>query len=203
MSLVIGLSGGIASGKSTVSNMFKDMNITVIDADVEARLAVEKGEPAYVKIIEEFGPDILLPNKEIDRQKLGSIIFHQAKKRLNLNEIVHPEVRKRMIRQIEAAKERGEKIVVLDIPLLFESKLDYMADKTLLVYVERGIQLERLMTRNHLSKEEAEARILAQMPLADKMKLADAVINNNGSVEDTKNQLTKILTEWNRKGYME
>src|SRR3954466_13815429 len=97
MSLVIGLTGGIASGKSTVSNMLKEMNITVIDADVEARLAVIKGEPAYKKIIAEFGDGILLENGEIDRQKLGAIIFHQADKRKRLNEITHPEVRRRKI----------------------------------------------------------------------------------------------------------
>ncbi|MFL6517037.1 MAG: dephospho-CoA kinase, partial [Bacillus sp. (in: firmicutes)] len=123
MSLVIGLTGGIASGKSTVSNFFKEMNITVVDADIEARLAVRKGESAYLQIIAEFGEEILLDNGEIDRQKLGSIIFHQEEKRLRLNEIVHPEVRKRMNDQVEKAKKNGEEVVVLDIPLLFESKL--------------------------------------------------------------------------------
>lgn len=196
MSLVIGLTGGIASGKSTVSNMLREMNITVVDADVEARLAVEKGEPAYKRIIEEFGREILMPNEEIDRQKLGSIIFHHADKRQLLNEIVHPEVRTRMNRMVEAAKTRQEKMVILDIPLLFESKLTYMVDKTLLVYVDPQIQLVRLMERNNLSKEDAEARIHSQMPLSDKVKLADAVINNNGSVQETKKQLLSILSEW-------
>jgi dephospho-CoA kinase len=196
MSLVIGLTGGIASGKSTVSNMFKEMNILVIDADVEARLAVEKGQPAYEKILAEFGDNILLPNEEIDRQKLGSIIFHQSEKRQLLNGIVHPEVRKRMKRQIEEAKEQGEEIVVLDIPLLFESKLMYMVDKTLLVYVDNAIQLQRLMARNHLSKQEAEARIQSQMPLAEKVGLADEVIHNNGAITDTKKQLITILANW-------
>jgi dephospho-CoA kinase len=196
MSLVIGLTGGIASGKSTVSNMFKEMNILVIDADVEARLAVEKGQPAYEKILAEFGDNILLPNEEIDRPKLGSIIFHQSEKRQLLNGIVHPEVRKRMKRQIEEAKEQGEEIVVLDIPLLFESKLMYMVDKTLLVYVDNAIQLQRLMARNHLSKQEAEARIQSQMPLAEKVGLADEVIHNNGAITDTKKQLITILANW-------
>ncbi|CRK84378.1 dephospho-CoA kinase [Neobacillus massiliamazoniensis] len=196
MSLVIGLTGGIASGKSTVSNMFKEMNILVIDADVEARLAVEKGQPAYEKILAEFGDNILLPNEEIDRQKLGSIIFHRSEKRQLLNGIVHPEVRKRMKRQIEEAKEQGEEIVVLDIPLLFESKLMYMVDKTLLVYVDNAIQLQRLMARNHLSKQEAEARIQSQMPLAEKVGLADEVIHNNGAITDTKKQLITILANW-------
>ncbi|MFJ5717284.1 dephospho-CoA kinase [Neobacillus sp. NPDC093127] len=196
MSLVIGLTGGIASGKSTVSKMFKEMDIPVVDADIEARLAVEKGEPAYNKIIAEFGEEILMENGEIDRPKLGSIIFHQAEKRRHLNEIVHPEVRRRMMEQISAAKQNGESVIVLDIPLLFESKLTYMVDKTILVYVERETQLQRLINRNQLSIVDAEARIRSQMPLADKVKLADKVIDNNGTVEETKKQLLDILHRW-------
>jgi dephospho-CoA kinase len=196
MSLVIGLTGGIASGKSTVSNILKEMNITIIDADVEARLAVERGEPAYQKIVAEFGNDILLTNEEIDRVKLGSIIFHNAEKRQLLNSIVHPEVRKRMNNQVEAAKEREEQVIILDIPLLFESKLTHMVEKTILVYVDRDIQLKRLMERNDLSLEEAEARIKSQMPLSEKVALADAVINNNGSIAETKKQVIEVLNGW-------
>ncbi|MDQ0975580.1 dephospho-CoA kinase [Neobacillus niacini] len=196
MSLVIGLTGGIASGKSTVSNILKEMNITIIDADVEARLAVEKGEPAYQKIVAEFGNNILLTNEEIDRVKLGSIIFHNVEKRQLLNSIVHPEVRKRMNNQVEAAKEREEQVIILDIPLLFESKLTHMVEKTILVYVDRDIQLKRLMERNDLSLEEAEARIKSQMPLSEKVALADAVINNNGSIAETKKQVIEVLNGW-------
>jgi len=196
MSLVIGLTGGIACGKSTVSNMLKESGITVIDADVEARQAVKKGEPAYNQIIAEFGEEIILADGEIDRQKLGSIIFYDAKKRQILNGIVHPDVRRRMSEQIENAVKGKEEVIVLDIPLLFESKLTYMADKTLLVYVDKETQLERLMKRNQLSIDDANARIQSQMPLSEKLDLADAVINNNGSIEDTKQQLASILSEW-------
>jgi len=196
MSLVIGLTGGIASGKSTVSNMFKEMSITVIDADVEARLAVMTGEPAYKKIIAEFGEEILLENGEIDRQKLGSIIFHQSDKRQRLNEITHPEVRRRMLEQVDAAKTNNEEVVVLDIPLLFESKLTAMVEKTILVYVDCDIQLQRLVDRNNLTITDAQARISSQMPLSEKIKLADAVINNNGTLDETKQQLLQILANW-------
>ena len=196
MSIVIGLTGGIASGKSTVSNLLKEMDIPVIDADVEARLAVEKGEPAYFKIVKEFGSDILMPNEQIDRQKLGSIIFHHSDKRQLLNEIVHPEVRIRMKKQIKEATELGKETIVLDIPLLFESKLTYMVDKTILVFVDKNVQLKRLMERNNLSREEAEARIKSQMPLSDKVALADEIINNNGSINETKKQLMDILINW-------
>lgn len=196
MSLVIGLTGGIASGKSTVATMLKKMNITVVDADIEARLAVMKGETAYAKIITEFGKEILLENEEIDRQKLGSIIFHQTERRQCLNEIVHPEVRKRMREKLEEAKRNKEQVVVLDIPLLFESKLTYMADKTILVYVDKETQLQRLMERNNLTANEAEARIHSQMPMSEKIKLADVVIDNNGLIDDTKSQLTEVLRNW-------
>lgn len=196
MTLVIGLTGGIASGKSTVSNFFKELNITVVDADIEARQAVMKGESAYFKIIAEFGEEVLIADGEIDRQKLGSIIFHHEEKRQLLNNIVHPEVRKRMSAQVEKAKQNGEEVVVLDIPLLFESKLTYMVDKTLLVFVDNETQLKRLIARNNLSVEDAEARIHSQMPLSEKIRLADAVINNNGSIADTKEQLIEILAQF-------
>jgi dephospho-CoA kinase len=196
MTLVVGLTGGIASGKSTVSNMFKEMGMTVIDADVESRLAVQYDEPAYKQIVGNFGEEILLPDGEIDRQKLGSIIFHDEQKRKLLNEIVHPEVRRRMNDKKALALKNDEKIVILDIPLLFESNLTNMVDQTLLVYVDRNIQLTRLMERNHLSKEEAEARIQSQMPLTEKIKLADKMINNNGTLTETKTQLNEILTGW-------
>ncbi|MED3622708.1 dephospho-CoA kinase [Neobacillus thermocopriae] len=196
MTLIIGLTGGIASGKSTVSNMFKEMDIQVIDADIEARLAVQKGEQAYKKIIAEFGEDILLDNGEIDRKKLGTIIFNDENKRQTLNGIVHPEVRKRMMTKIEEAKKNQEDIIVLDIPLLFESKLAYLVDKTILVYVDQETQLKRLMARNQLTVEEAKARIHSQMPLAEKIKLADAVIDNNGSIDCTRKQLLQLLSEW-------
>ncbi|WP_042354824.1 dephospho-CoA kinase [Bacillus rubiinfantis] len=196
MTIVIGLTGGIASGKSTVSNIFKEMKITVIDADVESRLAVNIGEPAYERIVASFGREILSENGEIDRSKLGSIIFHQEKQRQLLNEIVHPEVRKRMNEKITKAKQNQDPIIVLDIPLLFESKLTFMVDKTLLVYVDENVQLHRLMERNQLSAEEAMARIQSQMPLNEKVPLADAVINNNGTIADTRIQLLKILADW-------
>lgn len=196
MALVIGLTGGIASGKSTVSSILKEKGITVIDADIEARLAVEKGEEAYDEIIAFFGEEILQKNGSINRAKLGSIIFHEEEKRLKLNSIVHPAVRKRMLTKRDEAIENGEQLVIMDIPLLFESKLTYMVDKTVLVYVDENIQLQRLMERNQLSKDEALARIQSQMPLADKIKLSDAVINNNGTIGETEARLFEILKMW-------
>ncbi|UII55142.1 dephospho-CoA kinase [Cytobacillus spongiae] len=196
MAIVIGLTGGIASGKSTVSAMLHEMGIFIIDADVEAKLAVGVGEQAYHDIVLNFGKDILLENGEIDRGKLGSIIFHDKEKRLELNRIVHPAVRKRMLLKKERAILEGAEIIVMDIPLLFESELTYMVDKVLLVYVDEATQLRRLIDRNHLSKEEAIARIQSQMPLKEKVAQADYVIDNNGTIEETKEQLFKFLNNW-------
>lgn len=197
MSLTVGLTGGIASGKSTVSSLLIKKGYTVIDADIEARLAVEKGEEAYQEIVRHFGERILLDDGSIDRAELGSIIFHDETERKALNRIVHPAVRKRMTAKKEQAISRNEQLIILDIPLLFESKLQYMCDKTLLVYADEDIQLQRLMQRNQLSEKEAMARIQSQMPLKDKKALADAVIDNNGTIEETEKQLWGILKKWN------
>jgi dephospho-CoA kinase len=197
MALTIGLTGGIASGKSTVTEMIRGLGIPVIDADQIARDVVKAGEEAYEQIIQTFGQDILQENGEIDRAKLGAIVFYNEQERKKLNAIVHPAVRRRMLAEKEAYVQKGAKTIVLDIPLLFESELTHFIDKIIVVYVDDDIQLERLMKRNGFSKEEALARIRSQMPLHEKVKKADAVINNNGTIEETKQQLLQILKEWN------
>ncbi len=196
MALIIGLTGGIASGKSTVANMMKQLGITVVDADLESRLAVEKGEEAYNHIVNHFGKNILLKDGSIDRAKLGEIIFNNKEERMKLNEIVHPAVRERMLQKKESAMNKGESIIVMDIPLLFESNFTGLVDKTLLVFVDEDIQLQRLMERNHYSRVEALARIQSQMPLLEKKRLCDVSIDNNGSLEQTEGQLKKILSQW-------
>ncbi|AZV63255.1 dephospho-CoA kinase [Peribacillus frigoritolerans] len=196
MGQIIGITGGIASGKSTVSLYLQELGFTIVDADLASRAVVEPGEEAYHQVVEAFGEDILLTDGNIDRVKLGSIIFNDQEKRLLLNGIVHPAVRNWMRVKTEAALSSGEETVFMDIPLLFESKLTFMVDKTLLIYVDEQVQLERLMNRNGLSETEALARINSQMPLADKKALADAVIDNNGDINETKRQVKAILSEW-------
>ncbi|MDM5313004.1 dephospho-CoA kinase [Peribacillus frigoritolerans] len=196
MGQIIGITGGIASGKSTVSLYLQELGFTIVDADLASRAVVEPGEEAYHQVVEAFGEDILLADGNIDRVKLGSIIFNDQEKRLLLNGIVHPAVRNWMRVKTEAALSSGEETVFMDIPLLFESKLTFMVDKTLLVYVDEQVQLQRLMNRNGLSETEALARINSQMPLADKKALADAVIDNNGDINETKRQVKAILSEW-------
>ncbi|MDQ0882804.1 dephospho-CoA kinase [Peribacillus sp. V2I11] len=196
MGQIIGITGGIASGKSSVSLYLQELGFTIVDADLASRAVVEPGEEAYHQVVKAFGEDILLMDGNIDRVKLGSIIFHDEEKRLLLNGIVHPAVRNWMRLKTEAALSSGEETVFMDIPLLFESKLTFMVEKTLLVYVDEQVQLQRLMNRNGLSETEALARINSQMPLADKKALADAVIDNNGDINETKTQVKSILSEW-------
>ncbi|WP_285765628.1 dephospho-CoA kinase [Peribacillus sp. SI8-4] len=196
MGQIIGITGGIASGKSTVSLYLQELGFTIIDADLASRAVVEPGEEAYGQVVSAFGEGILLADGTIDRAKLGSIIFHDEEKRLQLNGIVHPAVRRWMRLKTEEALEAGKETVFMDIPLLFESKLTYMVEKTLLIYVNERVQLERLMNRNGLSEADALARIHSQMPLADKRALADAVIDNDGRLEDTKSQVRAVLNDW-------
>ncbi|RXI98515.1 dephospho-CoA kinase [Anaerobacillus alkaliphilus] len=194
--MIIGLTGGIASGKSTVSKMLTDIGIPVVDADVIAREVVEIGEPAYEKIIETFGADILAFDRNLDRKKLGTIVFNNEKQRLALNEIVHPAIRKRMKDRVAQWQEKGYRTIVLDIPLLFESKLTSMVEKIIVVYVDEELQLERLKLRDQFTDQEAMARISSQMPLQDKILLADEVIHNHGSIAESKDQLLSILRKW-------
>lgn len=194
--MIIGLTGSIASGKSTVANMLKEYGLPIVDADLVARLVVEPGMPTLNDIVEVFGEEMLTDNGEMNRKKLGSIIFHDREKRQMLNNIIHPAIRQEMLRQRDEYIASGEKTVVMDIPLLFESKLQHFVERILVVSVTEEIQLKRLMERNELTEEEARARISSQLPLLEKEKEADAVIYNSGSIKETKMQLEKILKEW-------
>ncbi|MCY7713286.1 dephospho-CoA kinase [Bacillus altitudinis] len=196
MTLVIGLTGGIASGKSTVSQMIKEKGIRVVDADVIAKEAVSKGSAALHQIVQTFGEEVLLPNGELNRQQLGAIIFSDEEKRKQLNAIVHPEVRKEMLEQRDEGVSNNETFVVLDIPLLFESKLEGLVDRIIVVYTTPELQLSRLMNRNDLSEEEALNRIHSQQPLEEKCQKADRVIENTKDLAFIRKQLENILNEW-------
>lgn len=192
----IGLTGGIASGKSTVSHMFREKSIPVVDADIAAREVVEPGEIAYKEIIDYFGREILLDDGGIDRKALGGRIFKNEEERLKLNQIVHPQVRKRILEKVANYEEEGREFIVLDIPLLIESKLTDWVDQVLVVYVPFNVQLARLMERDRLSEEDAMSRINAQLSLEKKRDLADVVIDNSGAIDDTKQQLEMVLKNW-------
>ncbi|CAA7265012.1 unnamed protein product [Cyclocybe aegerita] len=172
--LVVGLTGGIATGKSTVSGILKASKIPVVDADVIARQVVEPGTPTLTKIVKTFGNDVLLQDGSLDRKKLGSIIFGDEAKRKQLNRIVHPAVRKAMFWQMLGYWIRGHKYCVMDVPLLIEGGLWHSEE----------LQLQRLMQRDSSSREDASARFNSQLPISQKVAYADFVIDNSGSKQE-------------------
>lgn len=194
--MIIGLTGSIASGKSTISAMLKEKGYPIIDADLVARLVVEPGTATLSEIERVFGDQVMNKDGTLNREALGQLIFHEPAKRKQLNDLMHPAIRAEMLRQRDELFERGEKTMIMDIPLLFESRLQHFVDKILVVSVTEEMQLQRLMQRNSLSEEEAKARIQSQLPISEKEKGADAVIYNNGSIEQSKVQLERILVEW-------
>ncbi|MCR1899873.1 dephospho-CoA kinase [Irregularibacter muris] len=192
---VIGLTGGIASGKSTASSILRKFGATIIDADLLAREVTEKGQPTLEKIIKTFGREILKDDGTLNRKALGKIVFDHREKLLKLNEIIHPAVNQRAKTLFQQEKEKGKKKVVYDCPLLMEENLYSMVDTVWLIYVDETTQLSRLMKRDGFTREEAIKRIKSQMPLDDKLKLANIVIENNGSVEELEKKLRKYWHE--------
>lgn len=195
--MIIGLTGSIASGKSTVSKMLEQKGYPIVDADEIARLVVEPGTPVIREIAETFGQDMLREDGSLNREKLGAHIFGDVKERKKLNEIIHPAIREEMHRQKDEWIARGEQTVIMDIPLLFESKLQSFVDKIIVVSVKPEIQKSRLMARNELTEQEADERISSQLPMEEKEQGADAVIFNNGTLQETEKQLESILKQWN------
>jgi len=191
--LVVGLTGGIATGKSTVSKIIAEKGIVVIDADRISREIVKPGEVAYKKIVEFFGEEILSENGEIDRKKLRNIVFNDYNKLKVLNEITHPEILKKILIKIEDLKSKGEKICVLDAALLIEANFHKFVDKVILVYCDIEIQISRLMKRDNLSREEAINIINSQMSFEQKKKYADYLIDNSKDIDFTKKQVDRVL----------
>ena len=191
----LGLTGGIATGKSTVSTMFKEAGIPVIDTDKIAREVVQKGTEAYREICAYFSDEILLTNGEISRKKLGQVIFANTKKREKLNSIVHPKVQEIVESELEKFHALDVPIIVIDVPLLFESNFEEMVDKTIVVFTSQKEQVKRLMERDHIDKEYALMKIKAQMPLSDKVDMADYVINNSFSILQTKKDFNKMMSD--------
>lgn len=194
MTKIIGLTGGIASGKSTVSHYFKALNIPVIDADRIAREVMGAGQPVIAEIVETFGQDVLHENGEIDRKRLGTIIFETAKQREELNKLVQPKIRAAITKEINRFVQQNEPLIVLDIPLLYEEAYEELVDEVMVINVDAALQKERLMKRDpNLTAAEACNRITAQMPLAEKAARADIVIDNNRTVQDTLDQVKRWL----------
>ncbi|ADH98873.1 dephospho-CoA kinase [Salisediminibacterium selenitireducens] len=192
--MIIGLTGGIGTGKSTVSKMMRGFDWVVVDADVIARQVVEPHEPAFEAIVEAFGDDIVSEETgTINREKLGRIVFDDEEKRERLNSIVHPAVREAMKAEAEEAKDYGAEVVVMDIPLLIESDLFHMVERTVLVYAPEEQQIERVMERNGLTEDEVRARLRAQLPIEEKKQRVDDVIDNSGSLEELEAEVSAYV----------
>lgn len=195
---VIGLTGGIASGKSTVSRILKELGAEIIDADVLAHEVVLPGTEGWAQVVSVFGSEILRPDGTINRRLLGRRVFSDREAIRRLNDIVHPRVIKACGERIEAARRFwGDRphLLVIDAPLLIEAGMHKMVDEVWVVKVDERTQLERLMQRDHFTFKEAIARVHAQMPLVEKLKYAHRVIDNTGSVAETRQQIMKIWRE--------
>jgi dephospho-CoA kinase len=191
---LIGLTGGIATGKSTAARYFAEAGVPVIDADVLSRRVVEPGRPALRDIRQEYGEGVIRPDGSLDRDALAARVFRDAKQRARLNEIVHPRVEKEAQREIEKVLDANpEALVVYDVPLLFEVGMAARFDLVALVYVPKAEQKSRLMARDGLSCDEAEARIASQMDIAEKARLADVVLDNQGTVERLRLQIESLI----------
>lgn len=189
---VIGLTGGIASGKSTVSKALTDMGAVVIDGDKTAHRLMEPHQPLWEEVINKFGQEIVNPDLSIDRAKLGSIVFNEPEQMAVLNKISRPWISKTINSEIEARRlAQQDQVLVLDIPLLYEAKMDKICDKVWVVWVDRETQIRRLMKRDGYTREEAEIRINSQMSLDEKAQRADVVIDNTSGIEETLGQATR------------
>jgi dephospho-CoA kinase len=185
---IIGLTGGIGSGKSTVSAMLQDLGATVVDADEGARKVVEPGQPALEEIRERFGGDVFGSDGALDRDRLADVVFADEGARENLNAITHPRVRAWMAERMQAAAAAGATAVVLDIPLLFESGLTAGLDDIVVVWSPVETQVARAVGRG-FREDDVRARVAAQMPLDEKRKLATVVIDNSSSLDETRAQV--------------
>jgi dephospho-CoA kinase len=191
--LLVGLTGSIATGKSTVSRMFAHLGARVIDADLLAREVVMPGQPAYARIVEEFGRQVVQEDGSLDRKALGSVVFADAAKRKRLEEITHPAIGARQQRILSVLDEEAfEGVVIWDAALLFEGGGVAKMDRVVVVYADPETERRRLMERDGLSDAGARARIASQMPIAEKAKLADHVIDNSGTREETERQVRAV-----------
>ena len=200
MTCILGLSGGIGSGKSTVTAILTELGATTIDADAIVHEQQAAGQPMLKEIAAAFGDEVIAADGALDREALGAIVFRDAEARARLGQIVHPPVIAEMMRRAKAAVEAQHPLVVLDIPLLFEGRVSGRGsgaimdfDDTLCVWVSREVQVERTMSRDGCDAEEAERRIAAQLPIDQKREMADHVIDNSGSLEDTRAQVEALF----------
>jgi dephospho-CoA kinase len=192
--LIVGLTGGIASGKSLIAGIFKDLGAHIIDADRIVRELLEPGQDAWKEVSGYFGDDIMMPDRGIDRRKLGQIVFSDPAKREWLNQCLHPRVFEAYAAQVKRLCARTpDAIVVFDAALLMETGFHKKMDKTVLVYAHSDQQLSRLMERDRFTREQALARIQSQMPISEKRRYADYVIENTGTREEAERRAREVF----------
>jgi len=191
---VIGLTGGVGSGKSTVAEMFRELGATVIDADEAAHAVYAPGTPGFDAVVREFGGEYVRDGA-IDRRRLGTLVFNDAEALRRLNAIVHPLVREWMAARTMEAFDAGAEIVIQDVPLLYENDLEGLFSSVVLVYTPADVQVERLVEGRGLPRERAESMIAAQMPIDEKRRRAHHVIDNSGTVEETRGQVEEVWAQ--------
>ncbi len=189
---VIGITGGIGSGKSTATKYLVEKGYTVLDADKIAREIVEKGSPTLDKLANEFGKQII-KNGELDRKMLASVAFADKEKRKKLNKITHSEIKRVMLERIEVAKGKGEKLLFIDAALLFEAKVDEMTHENWLIYTPEETRIKRVMERDNSLEDEVRKVMSHQMPETDKKEKSDIIIENVGTVEELYNEIDKVI----------
>ena len=195
MTYTLGLTGGIATGKSTVTRFFRQHDIPVVDADVIAREVVEPGTDGLAEIIKTFGTEILLEDGSLNRKKLGEIIFKDEDKREMLNQILHQEIHQKMMMAKEKWENERVPLIVFDIPLLYEADYQSTFDAIMVVYVPEKTQIARLMERDELTVQQARDRIASQLPIEEKKARADIVIDNSQTIAETYEQVQNWLIE--------
>lgn len=190
---LVGLTGGIASGKSTVAKILESLGAAIVNADTLSREVVEPGREAWQEIVAAFGAEVLQPDQGLDRQKLRTIIFNNPEARRKIESIIHPRVRALAEQKIRDHTAAAYDVVVYEVPLLFEGNLHEWLRPVILVACDVDTQLQRLQQRDGLDRAQAQKHIDAQMSLTEKRRLADYVIENNGSVDDLKRQVEAVL----------
>jgi len=194
--LVVGVTGGIASGKSTVSRMLEDSGAPAVDFDVLARQIVEPGKPAFKEIVALFGEGVLEGDGRLDRKKLAGIVFADEGKRKALENMTHPRIVEAFLDRVAGITRRDPRAIIQAVvPLLFEVNLRHLVHKVLLVYIPREMQIERLMKRDGITREAAESILKAQLPIDEKLGYADFIIHNEGTLEETRKQVEKVWEE--------
>ena len=192
---IVGLTGGISSGKSTVSSYFRQLKIPVIDADEVARKVVEPNSQGVKEIRKAFGNDVFEEDGSLNRQKLGELVFSDVENRQKLDELLQPLIKIMILEEIEEYRQKGEKMIVLDLPLLFEKQYEELCEEIIVVYVPRELQLERLMKRNQYTKQEALSRIDSQLSIEEKRKRATVLLDNQGTIQQLYQQVEQWLVE--------